>query len=184
MLRGEPGRSFVLRRRTSGSLDVGSPVYYRRMRVGRVVGYTLDAARDSLAVQVFIEAPNEHLVTTDSRFWNASGIDRVAQLPAGLTLNTQSRRVDAGRRRGVRQPGRRRPAPPAADGQRFELFATRKAALAPPDGAPLRVRMVFEQSLRGLVAGAPVDLLGVEIGTVRSVALLHVAEDRAASRSR
>ncbi len=33
---------------------------------------------------------------------------------------------------------------------------------------------MFEQTQRGLVAGAPVDMLGVEIGTVRSVALLHV----------
>ena len=31
--------------------------------------------------------------------------------------------------------------------------------------------MVFDQSVRGLAAGAPVDLLGVEIGRVRSVAL-------------
>ena len=42
VLRGEPGRSFVLRADDLGSLDVGSPVYYRRTRVGRVVGYTLD----------------------------------------------------------------------------------------------------------------------------------------------
>ena len=64
-------------------------------------------------------------------------------------------------------------APPATDGQRFELFGNRKAALAPPDGPPLRVRMVFDQAQRGLVAGAPVDMLGVEIGTVRSVALIE-----------
>ena len=32
--------------------------------------------------------------------------------------------------------------------------------------------MVFNQSLRGLVEGAPIDLLGVEVGTVRSVSLL------------
>jgi paraquat-inducible protein B len=50
---------------------------------------------------------------------------------------------------------------------------SQKAALAPPDGPPLRVRMVFNQSLRGLAAGAPVDLLGVEIGSVRSVSLQY-----------
>ena len=43
VLRGEPGAIFVLRSDDLGSLDVGSPVFYRRTRVGRVVGYTLDA---------------------------------------------------------------------------------------------------------------------------------------------
>src|SRR5204862_5912010 len=36
VLRGEPGRSYVLQATDLGSLDVGSPVFYRRTRVGRV----------------------------------------------------------------------------------------------------------------------------------------------------
>jgi len=173
LLRGEPGRSFVLAAQNLGSLDIGSPVYYRRTRVGRVVGYTLDAATDSLAVQLLIEPPNERLVTTESRFWNASGIDLSIDA-SGLTLGTES--VTSILVGGVAfaNPSDAASAPPAPSGQRFELFATRKAALAPPDGPPLRVRMIFEQTQRGLVAGAPVDMLGVEVGTVRSVALLHV----------
>ena len=38
ILRGEPGSSFVLLANDLGSLDVGSPIYYRRARVGRVAG--------------------------------------------------------------------------------------------------------------------------------------------------
>lgn len=173
VLRGEPGRSLVLAAQNLGSLDVGSPVYYRRTRVGRVVGYTLDAARDSLDVQLLIEPPNERLVTAESRFWNASGID-LSLSASGLTLDTESVASILVGGVAFANPADAASAPPAADGQRFQLFANRKAALAPPDGTPLRVRMVFEQTQRGLVAGAPVDMLGVEIGTVRSVALLHV----------
>ena len=44
----------------------------------------------------------------------------------------------------------------------------------------MRVRMLFAQSLRGLEDGAPVDLLGVDIGNVRS----DVAAVRAAQRAR
>ena len=72
VLRGEPGAIFVLRASDLGSLDVGSPVFYRRTQVGRLVGYTLDADRDELTVKVFIEAPYPKLVTTNSRFSNAS----------------------------------------------------------------------------------------------------------------
>ena len=173
LLRGESARSFVLEAQDLGSLDVGSPVYYRRTPVGRVVGYTLDPSRDKLAVQVVIGAPNDRLVTAQSRFWNVSGID-LSLNASGLTLDTQS--VVSVLVGGVAfaNPADAASAPPAADGQQFQLFTNRKAALAPPDGTPLRVRMVFEQAQRGLVAGAPVDMLGVEIGTVRSVALLHI----------
>ena len=39
---GSPGRSFVLHAQDLGSLDVGSPIYYRRIQVGQVASYQLD----------------------------------------------------------------------------------------------------------------------------------------------
>ena len=159
ILRGEPGRSFVLRADDIGSLDVGSPVYHRRIRVGRVVGYTLQADGKSVLVQVFIEAPHERLVTTQSRFWNASGID-VSLGASGLTVNTQSIASVLAGGLAFAAPELAEPGTAAAQGQQFTLFATQRAALAPEDGEPLRVRMVFNQSLRGLEIGAPVELLG------------------------
>lgn len=173
MLRGETARSFELTARDLGSLDLGSPVYYRRIRVGRVVGYTLDPARDSLSVQVVIDAPNDRLVTEQTRFWNASGVD-LSITASGLTLDTQSLTSVLVGGVAFGSPAGAASAPAAPDGHRFELFINRKVALAPPDGPALRVRMVFDQAQRGLVAGAPVDMLGVEIGTVRSVSLVHV----------
>jgi len=174
VLRGEPGRSFVLSAEDLGSLDVGSPVYYRRTRVGRVVGYTLNPSTDRLDVQVFVESPNEKLVTQQTRFWNASGVD-LSLNARGLTLNTQSlASVISG---GVAfatsyvVPGAN--APQAPEGQRFHLFDNQANALAKPDGPALTVRMRFEQSSRGLSIGAPIDLLGVEIGSVKDIALQY-----------
>lgn len=170
-LRGEPGRSFVLKARDLGSLDVGSPVYYRRTKVGRVVGYTLDPEHDTLSVQVVVTAPNDRLVTPQSRFWNASGVDLTVNAN-GLTLETQSLASVVLGGVAFANPADAASAPPAAEGQRFDLFTNRRSALAPPDGPPLRVRMVFDQAQRGLVVGAPVDMLGIEIGSVRKVALI------------
>lgn len=168
VLRGEPGRSFSLRALDLGSLEVGSPVYYRRARVGRVVGYTLDPKSDELIVQVFVEAPYDPLVTSQVRFWNASGLD--LQLTAsGLSLNAQTiASVLVGGVAFERLPDSEA-APPAAAGARFYLYGDRRSAMAPPDGPALTVRMVYEQSVRGLAVGAPVDFLGVEIGTVRAL---------------
>lgn len=170
VLRGEPGRGFVLRTEDLGSLDVGSPIYYKRNRVGRVVGYTLDPLADELSVQVFIEAPYDKLVNSQTRFWNASGIE-VALNTSGLSVNTQTlASVLAGGVSFERPPGTHT-LPQAPDGNRFVLFSDRKAALAPPDGAPQRVRMVFDQSIRGLAVGAPIDFLGIDIGSVKAIRL-------------
>jgi paraquat-inducible protein B len=169
VLRGEPGRSFVLKAADLGSLDVGSPVYYRRTRVGRVVGFTLDPKIDELTVQVFIESPYESLVTRNARFWNASGLNLTLNAN-GLTLNTQTiASVIAGGIAFERLPGDE-VLPPSAAGSRFFLFNDRGSALAPPDGPALTVRMVFDQSVRGLAVGAPVDFLGIDVGAVRSLA--------------
>jgi paraquat-inducible protein B len=172
VLRGEPGAVFALRADDLGSLEVGSPVFYRRTRVGRVVGYTLDPAQDELSIRVFIEAPYEKLVTRQSRFWNASGLD-LRLNASGLTLNTQTlASVLAGGLAFENPPGAAKQEPAPA-GSTFVLFNDRKAALAPVDGEPLPVRMVFEQSVRGLAENAPVDFLGIEIGRVRSIALQY-----------
>lgn len=170
MLRGEPGGSFVLVADSLGSLDVGSPITYRRTRVGRVVGYQLDPERDELTVKIFVEAPYHRLVTPQTRFWNSSGID-VTLDANGLTLDTQTlASILAGGVSFERLPDSGG-AQPAADGSRFVLYDDRKTALAPPFGAAVPVRMVFEQSVRGLTTGAPVDFLGIDIGTVRSIHL-------------
>ena len=50
--------------------------------------------------------------------------------------------------------------------------------MAPPDGEPHYVRMRFEQSLRGLAIGAPVEFVGVNIGSVLSIDLDYVAKDQ------
>src|SRR5437870_3221866 len=129
VLRGEPGRSYVLQATDLGSLDVGSPVFYRRTRVGRVVGYTLDPASDELLVQVFIESPYEPLVNADTRFWNASGIDLTISA-SGLTLNMQTiASVIAG---GIafERPAASTDLPAVAGGTRFRLFSDRKSAMA------------------------------------------------------
>lgn len=175
VLRGEPGRNFVLRADDLGSLDIGSPVYHRRVRVGRVVGYALDDAGRTLLVKVFVEAPHERLVTPRTRFWNASGVD-FSLTGAGLTVHTQSlASVLAGGVAFAEAPSDAPPeAPPvlAQPGQLFQLHASEREAMAGDDGDATRVRMVFrQQSLRGLEPGAPVELLGVPLGVVRSVEL-------------
>src|SRR4030095_11420147 len=71
----QPGRQFVLKSNSLGSLGVGAPVYYRRLPVGQVVAYTLSPDGKSVEITVLVEAPYDDFVTNESRFCNASGID-------------------------------------------------------------------------------------------------------------
>jgi paraquat-inducible protein B len=63
----ERGKRFVLKSNSLGSLGVGAPVYYRRLPVGQVVAYTLSPDGKSVEITVFVEAPYDDFVTSESR---------------------------------------------------------------------------------------------------------------------
>ena len=84
-----PGRFFILKTKDLGSLDTGTPIYFRRLQVGQVASYALDPDGKDLTVKVFVQAPYDQYVNPDTRFWHASGID-VSLSASGLTVQTQS----------------------------------------------------------------------------------------------
>src|SRR5476649_893449 len=86
---GEKGKRFVLHTDDLGSLDIGSPVYYRRIQVGQVVSYDLSKDGKGISLGIFVDGPNDKFVTVSTRFWNASGID-LSLGADGLKVNTQS----------------------------------------------------------------------------------------------
>lgn len=165
---GEPGKSYTLHADDLGSLDIGSPVYFRRIQVGRVVSYQLDKDGKGVSLAVFIDSPNDRFVDTDTRFWNASGVD-VSLGANGLKLNAQSLATVLAGGLAFQDPNGPHDATPAADGASFRLFNDEATAMAPPDGEPHYIRMRFDQSLRGLAVGAPVEFLGMNFGHVVSV---------------
>jgi paraquat-inducible protein B len=167
---GAKGRSFELYSADLGSIDVGSPVYYRRVQVGHVTSYELAPDGKSVSLHLFVDAPNDRFVTKATRFWNASGVD-VSLGASGLKLNTESlATVIAGGIGFAEPPGPQDPTPAPADAT-YTLFGNYDTAMLPPDGPPTYVRMRFEQAVRGLEIGAPVEFLGIEIGHVVSVNL-------------
>jgi paraquat-inducible protein B len=167
---GAPGKTFDLHADDLGSLDIGSPVYYRRIQVGRVSTYHLDKDGKGVTLQIFVDQPNDQFVTTSSRFWNASGID-VSLGADGLKVNTQSLATVLAGGVAFQDPPGPHDATPAQEDAAYRLFNDRATAMAPPDGEPKYIRMRFDQSLRGLAVDAPVEFLGVPFGRVVSVNL-------------
>jgi paraquat-inducible protein B len=164
-----PGKSFILKSEDLGSLDIGSPVYYRRIQVGRVASYQLGETGQDIKLQIFIDAPYDRYVTTDTRFWNASGVD-VSLGADGLKLKTQSvATIVAGGVAFASPMGSQ--ASPADKDTEFTLTADQDTAMAPPDGQAQYIQLKFDQSLRGLSVGAPVQFSGVDLGRVVSINL-------------
>jgi paraquat-inducible protein B len=167
---GEPGKHFTLHTQDLGSLDIGSPVYFRKIPVGQVVAYALDQDGKGVDVEIFIHAPNDAFVTANTRFWNASGID-VEVGANGFALKTESLSSILVGGIAFRAPDYNPNDTAASENQRYELFADQAGALAPPAGKAQFLALRFDQAMRGLKVDAPVEFLGVEIGRVVSVNL-------------
>ncbi|WP_277757805.1 MlaD family protein [Pseudomonas sp. A34-9] len=174
---GEPGKRFMLHAPDLGSLDIGSPVYYRKIPVGQVVTYTLNPEGKGVDIEVFIHAPNDAFVTENTRFWNASGID-INVGANGFAVKTESLSTLLVGGIAFRAPDYSPNDVAAADDKDFELFADQQSALAPPNGKAQYMVLRFEQSLRGLKVDAPVEFLGMEIGRVVGINLDFDAKKR------
>jgi len=164
-----PGSRYTMRASTLGSLDIGSPVYFRHVRVGQIVGYQLDANGKHVDLQVFVDAPFDRFVSSNTRFWNASGMDLSVDA-SGLALHVQSLTsvlaggvvfedvLDAGG------------APVAAD-HVFDLFANERDAHKQAGGVHMSVSMRVNGSVRGVARGADVDFRGLSLGNVTALRL-------------
>ncbi|CCD29711.1 Paraquat-inducible protein B [Candidatus Glomeribacter gigasporarum BEG34] len=166
----QKGHPFVLHSDQAGSLDIGVPVYYRNLSVGRVVAIEFDPEGAGVMVRIFIDAPYDQYVGMNTRFWHASGVD--LRLDAsGLKLNTQSLvTIALGGIAFEAPPGQTR-GRAAPNNARFYLAADKAEAMRAPDGPPLRILLNFDQSLRGLARGAPVDFRGIALGEVESIGI-------------
>lgn len=162
---GLPGKSFYLEAESLGSVNVRSPVYYRQIKVGEVVGHRLKEDGSGVRTQIFINQPYDRFVKTSSRFWNASGID--FRLDAkGVKINTESVtsllyggiafETPVGfEAEAVAEQGDVFPLFRDYDESKEERFFTRNYYFAH-----------FPHSIRGLEPGAPVEFLGFKVGEV------------------
>ena len=162
------GRFFTLKTPQLGSLGKGTPIFYRRLKAGKVADYELDPGGKFLNVKIFVQSPYDQFVTADTRFWQASGVD-LSLTASGLRVQTESLLSVLVGGIAFETPETDAPEPVAGADTTFVLNKDRAEAFRPPAFNPQKYTFVFKESLRGLTVGAPVELEGIPIGEVTEI---------------
>ncbi|MFT5082310.1 MAG: paraquat-inducible protein B [Lentisphaeria bacterium] len=166
----EPGRQYVLQSEELGSLDIGSPVYFRQIRVGEVTGYQLAPGRENVNISIFVRAPHDTLVQTRSRFWNVSGF--------GISINADGMKARMASLASLVNGGVAfdnaasfENSEVAESRHRFFLHPDRESVLEGQFDIEYYYLLRFSGSVKGLTVGAPVEFRGIKVGEVVDVDL-------------
>lgn len=158
-----PGLHLVLFTENLGSLEVGSPILYKQVKVGSVQSYQFSRTKKQLVIGVHIEKEYEELVNASTRFWNASGITLTGGLN-GIQVKSESlQSLMAG---GIAFDTPEAKAPLQKRIPRFRLFANHEEATQ--KGAVVTIKLDRADGLR---TGTPIRYKGLDVGKVEDVDL-------------
>jgi len=167
---GLPGSHFKLKAEKLGSLNVGSPIYYRQIKVGQVVAYKMVEDGAAVDFKIFIHAPYHEYVRKNTRFWNASGLE-VSVDASGIQVKTESFVTMMIGGIAFETPTDSGPSPAAKEGDAFQLYESREKIREKVHVVTQKWLLHFDGSVRGLAVGAPVEFKGIRIGEVTDVTL-------------
>ena len=171
------GTVFKLQSKRLGSISLGSPIFFRDLDVGTVLGWDLGDLASNVTIQAFVRAPYDKYVHNDTSFWNASGLS-IKLTASGVALQMESLRALLLGGIAFDTPSDTTQPVAQAD-HTFPLYASFEVAESAGFGHQIQLVSYFPGSVAGLEVGANVTLNGLKIGEVTDVGLVYdPREDR------
>lgn len=167
---GEEGTRIVLRARAGGQLAAGAPVLTSGIEVGRIGQPTLSTSGTTVTMEAFILKPYDERLTTNARFWDASGLSfNVGAQGVALKIDSLAALLEGGVTFGTPVTG----GDPVPDGHVFDVFASESVARADAfeaDASPdISVSIMLDTDVNGLGLDTIVRFRGVKVGEVEDV---------------
>ena len=178
-----PGLRIELSSEQDSALSIGDPVLYRGFTVGRVEQAEFKSDSRQMSYQLFIQAPYDALVTSNTRFWLNRGIQ--------LQAATDGIKIKTGTLETILSGGVSFSVPPGWElgqpvkGYRsFNLYADEDSSTIRRYQDKVDYILLFDESVRGLNPGAPVEYRGIQVGSVLAVPFSVPGNDLLTARSR
>ncbi len=162
---GTPGLHITLDSSSDNAFDIGAPVLFRGSQAGRIEYAHLNIEEGMMYYNVFIEAPYDKLITTNTRFWEVTGIDFELS-GQGVRINTGTIETLLGGGVSFDVPAYLTKGEPIKEHAQFSIFPNKQKVNERVFYAAQSYMLLFNQSIRGLKPGSPVEYKGLHIGEV------------------
>ncbi len=161
-IRSREGLNIRLKAKDLGGISIGSQILYRRIPVGKVYGYQLDEENDEVRIQASVKPEYQHIITSDSRFWNISGIGANVGFD-GVDIQLTSISALISGAIAVDSPDQ---GSPVKNGHEFKLYQDIETA---GRGIPVKIHLPENNKISS--NGAPIMYRGIEVGQITTLEL-------------
>lgn len=152
----------------ASSLSVGDPVIFKGYTVGRVESSTFDPKERKINYDIYIFHEYRDLITQNTHFWLTSGVN--------FTLTSEGFKAGIGSLETLVSGGVTfevtdgvDPGPTVTENTRFRLYNDEDDAKQGSYNQYIEYVVMVDDSVRGLIEGAPVEYHGLRVGTVTAL---------------
>ena len=148
-------------------LQVGQPIRFQGMVVGKIETMKFDPKTRSVAYSAHIDAPYDRLITQQTRFWRVDAVDfNTSADGVRLSIATLDSLFSGGISFDLAAEETLDGNSPAKE--RYTIHRNAAAALEPRFEQAAEFVVLVRSSIRGLRDGAPVLFRGLKVGTVKA----------------